>query len=216
MSTHRERHTQTHRYTETHTLCSTPGSGRREPGSVPRSPRSKSSQMSSRHRAGWWAERTRGAAFLHRHPFPGEGQDLSIPSCPRTEGHQEPVTHQTSHCEWRLYSLLRHLTCTISFSLMSVLQHLRLSSHCIKEKAEAQRGEAICSGHTTCRWYNKDSDSGDPLALPLFLPQCIHLRPGSSRDSPKQKLLFSPHSPPICLSFSPDVLLSRFPDFGPG
>ena len=38
--------------THTYTLCSTPGSRRRELGSVPRSPRSKSSQTSSRHRAG--------------------------------------------------------------------------------------------------------------------------------------------------------------------
>ena len=81
-------------HTLTHTQCSTPGSRRRELGSVPRSPRTKSSQTSSRHRAGWWAERTWGAAFLHRHSFPGEGQGLSIPSCPRTEGHWEPVTHE--------------------------------------------------------------------------------------------------------------------------
>ena len=53
-------HSHTHTHTLTHTQCSTPGSRRTELGSVPRSPRSKSSQTSSRRRAGWWAERTRG------------------------------------------------------------------------------------------------------------------------------------------------------------
>ena len=152
----------------THTLCSTPGPRRRELGSMTRSPRSKSSQMSSRHTAGWWAERTQGAAFLHRHPFPGEGQELSIPSCPRTEGLREPVSHQTSHCERRVYSLLRHSTCMISFSLMSILQHLRVSSPCVKDKAKPQRGEATCLWHTNNRGYSEDSSSGGLLTLPLF------------------------------------------------
>ena len=32
----------------------------------------------------------------------------------------EWVTHKTSHCESRVYSVLRHSTCVISFSLMSI------------------------------------------------------------------------------------------------
>ena len=44
-------------------------------------------------------------------------------------------------------------------------------SRCVKEKAETQRGKAICSGHTTCRWYKSliDFSSRGPLALCLFL-----------------------------------------------
>ena len=44
-------------------------------------------------------------------------------------------------------------------------------SHCVKEKAKAQRGKATCSGHPTCRWYKSiiDLSSRGPLALRLFL-----------------------------------------------
>ena len=194
-------------HTHTHTLCSTPGPRRRELGSVPRSPRSKSSQTSSRLRAGWSAERTWGTAFLHRHPFPWEGQELSIPRCHRTEGLREPVTHQASHCARRVYSLLRHPTCTLSCSLLSILQHLRFSSHCVKEKAKPQRGEATCSGHMNNRGYNEDSSSGGLLILPLF----PSVSPPETRERQRLPLttetsLFSPllsH-----LSSSPNHLLS--------
>ena len=92
---------------------------------------------------------------------------------------------------------------------MSVLQCLGFSYHSVKQKGEAQRGNAPCSEHTTCRWYNKDSCSEGTLALPLFLPQRLHLRPQRSWDAPQKKLLFSPLSSLIGMSFSPSVLLSQ-------
>ena len=78
------------------------------------------------------------------------------------------MTHQASHCARSVYSLLRHPTCMLSCSLLSILQHLRFSSHCVKEKAKTQRGEATCSGHMNNRGYNEDSSSGGLLILPLF------------------------------------------------
>ena len=147
------------------------------------------------------------AAFLHRHAFPGEGQELSIPSCPRTEGLREPMTHQTRHCERRVYFLLRQSPCMISFSLTSILQHLRFSSRCAKEKAKPQRGEATCLGHTNNRGYNEDSSSGGLLTLPLF--PSVH--PPETREQQRLPLTTetSLFSPLLChLSFSPNLLLS--------
>ena len=110
--------------THTHTSCAPlQAQGGGSWAQCPEAPGASPSKCQAGTELGDKLQRTQGAAFLHRHPFPGEGQELSISSCPRTEGHQEPMTHQTSHGERKVCSLLRHSTC-ISFSLTSILQHL--------------------------------------------------------------------------------------------
>ena len=60
----------------------------------------------------------------------------------------EWVTDKTSYCESRVYSLLRHSTRMISFSIVSVL-HLGFSPF-VSSRKQRLRGEAICSGYTIC------------------------------------------------------------------
>ena len=116
-------HVHTHTHTHTHILFSTPGSRRKEPGSVPRSPRSKYSQMSSRHRAGWWAERTRGAAFPHRHPFPEKGRSSQYRAAPGQKGIRSPwLTKQAtvrgrSALSWDISHAWFHLASCPSYNM---------------------------------------------------------------------------------------------------
>ena len=91
-------------------------------------------------------------------------------------------------------------------------------------ESRASRGEVTCSGHMNNRWYNEDSSLESLLTLPLFLPQSVHLRPGSSRKptshTDNRKSFLLAHLSSICLplAISPSVLLflAILPPSGPG
>ena len=129
-------------------------------------------------------------------------QEFSIPSCPRTEGHWEWVIHWTSHCEWRLCSLLRHSTCMISFSLKSVLQHLGFSSHRIREVKPPVGGRILAQKALWPCPYSPQSVTWDQAAAD---------NSPNSRDS---SFLPSPLSS-VCLSL-PTSSFPGPPHSGPG
>ena len=91
-------------------------------------------------------------------------------------------------------------------------------------ESRASGGEVTCSGHMNNRWYNEDSSLESLLTLPLFLPQSVHLRPGSSRKptshNDNRKSFLLAHLSSICLplAISPSVLLflAILPPSGPG
>ena len=91
-------------------------------------------------------------------------------------------------------------------------------------ESRASGGEVTCSGHMNNRWYNEDSSLESLLTLPLFLPQSVHLRPGSNRKptshpNNRKSSFFLAYLSSICLplAISPSVLLSSgYPPSGPG
>ena len=95
------------------------------------------------------------------------------------------MTHQTSHGERRVCSLLRHSTC-ISFSLTSILQHL--GSHSIvsmRKYGLIEVKRLVQDPQTTDGQLRFQLRS--PLALCLFLPQFVHLRLGTAESPPNNR-----------------------------
>ena len=87
--------------------------------------------------------RGRGVCLPAQTPFPWRRAGALSTELPQDRRALGACDSRTSHCEWRVYSLLRHSTCMISFSLMSILQHLRFSSYFVKEKAEPQEVKSL-------------------------------------------------------------------------
>lgn len=132
---------------------------------------------------------------------------LSTPSWLSTHVHPEWVTHKTSHCGVaRVYSLLRHSTCVISFSLMSTSTTSGILALCVKQKAEAQR--CWPKRHTNPLMVEARIRIRVTCSSPAPLSESISaLRTGEAETLPKETPSLPLFSSLISLSFSPNTSL---------
>ena len=121
-------HSYTHTHTHTHTHLHTPSAPLQAQGgrSWAQCPEARGASPAKRQAGAELGDelRGRGVCLPAQTPFPWRRAGALSTELPQDRRALGACDSRTSHCEWRVCSLLRHSTCDTLFSLMSILQHL--------------------------------------------------------------------------------------------
>ena len=117
-----------HTHTHTHTHLHTPSAPLHAQGggSWAQCPEARGASPAKRQAGAELGDelRGRGVCLPAQTPFPWRRAGALSTELPQDRRALGACDSRTSHCEWRVCSLLRHSTCDTLFSLMSILQHL--------------------------------------------------------------------------------------------